>query len=173
MADQPLTVSGSGPARTRRRRGGIEGLYRSHVGWLRRALGHRLGGDTADIDDIVQDAYIRVARYSEEDAQRYPRALLLRIALNLAKDQKRQDARMAANDTAALEDIAVPGDQEYLLALKRTILSLPPDLRHVFLLSRFSAMTNAQIAEHLGVSVKTVEYRMRKALLLCAERLAL
>jgi RNA polymerase sigma factor (sigma-70 family) len=79
---------------------------------------------------------------------------------------------MPANDLATLDDIALEGDQEYLLALKRTILSLPPDLRHVFVLSRFTAMTNVQIAEQLGVSVKTVEYRMRKALLLCAERLA-
>lgn len=173
MADQPFTVSGTGPVHTRRQCGGIEGLYRSHVGWLRRVLCYRLGRHATDIDDIVQDAYIRVARYSDDDAHRHPRALLLRIALNLARDQKRRDARMPANDPVANEDIALEGDQEYLLALKGTILSLPPDLRIVFLLSRFSAMTNVQIAEHLGVSVKTVEYRMRKALLLCAERLAL
>ncbi|WP_430387030.1 RNA polymerase sigma factor [Blastomonas fulva] len=172
MADRPLTASVTRLVRSRRPRDGIEGLYRSHVEWLRRALGYRLGGHAADIDDIVQDAYIRAARYSDDDAHRHPRALLLQIALNLAKDQRRRDARMPANDLATLDDIALEGDQEYLLALKRTILSLPPEFRHVFVLSRFTAMTNVQIAEQLGVSVKTVEYRMRKALLLCAERLA-
>lgn len=171
MADQPFPARGAGTVRPERQPSGIEELYRSHVAWLRRALGYRLGGQI-DVDDVVQDTYVRATRYNDDAALLYPKALLLRIALNIARDEIRRDARIPANDLALSRDIAVEGDQEYLLALKRTVLSLPPDLRCVFLLSRFSAMTNLQIAEHLGVSVKTVEYRMRKALLLCSERLA-
>lgn len=172
MADHPFSAPGRAKSSPVREPGSLESLYRLHVAWLRRALGHRLGGHPVDVEDIVHDAYIRVARYSEEDAGRHPKALLLRIALNLARDQIRRNARMPASDLDSARDIALDGDQEYVLALKRTIFSLPPDLRNVFLLSRFTAMTNVQIAEHLGVSVKTVEYRVHKALLHCSDRLA-
>ncbi|MDM7955793.1 RNA polymerase sigma factor [Blastomonas sp.] len=172
MADHLSPIPRRGLSGRGRQRRAIETLYRTHVDWLRRALGYRLGNHGIDVDDIVHDAYIRIARYSDEDSIHHPKALLLRIALNLARDQMRRDSKLPANDLDPFEEIASEGDQEYLLALKGIILSLPPDLRNVFLLSRFTAMTNVQIAEHLGVSVKTVEYRMRKALLHCAERLA-
>lgn len=171
MADQPMHPQSRDTPAIAASNPGLECLYRSHLAWLKRALRYRLGGGAIEIDDVIQDTYIRVARYTDVDTHHRPKALLLRIALNLARDQFRQKARMPANDVDRTDDISVEGDQEYLLALKQTILSLPPDLRSVFLLSRYTAMTNAQIANHLGVSVKTVEYRMRKALLLCSEQL--
>lgn len=171
MADQPMHPQSRDTPAIAASNPGLECLYRSHLAWLKRALRYRLGGGAIEIDDVIQDTYIRVARYTDADTHHRPKALLLRIALNLARDQFRQKARMPANDVDRTDDISVEGDQEYLLALKQTILSLPPDLRSVFLLSRYTAMTNAQIAKHLGVSVKTVEYRMRKALLHCSEQL--
>lgn len=171
MADQPMRPRGQNAQGTAGSSEGLDSLYRNHFAWLRRALRYRLGNAAIEIDDVVQDTYLRVARYSDEDARLRPKALLLRIALNLAKDQFRRNARIPANDSDRIDDILVEGDQEYLLALKQTILGLPPDLRRVFLLSRYTAMTNAQIAKQLGVSVKTVEYRMRKAILLCSEQL--
>lgn len=152
-------------------RAGLELLYRNHFDWLRQALRFRLRGASIEIDDIVQDTYVRVSRYPDRMAHDKPRALLLRIALNLARDQFRKQSHLPANDGVAPQDLGSEGDQEYLLALKQTILDLPPEIRRVFLLSRFTAMSNAQIAMHLGVSVKTVEYRMHKAMILCAQRL--
>lgn len=159
-----------------RQDGMIDRLYRNHAGWLLERLQRRFAGSGLEAEDLVQDTYLRVARYSEEAAERHPRALLLRIGLNLARDQMRRNkvrpAPVAANDPDPSWDIAVGADQEYLLALKQAILSLPPDLRTVFLLSRFTPMTNADIAKRLGISVKTVEWRMSKALAHCAQRLS-
>ena len=148
----------------------LDMLYRNHCDWLRRALRYRLRGASIEIEDVVQDTYLRVSRYDNSTAQHKPKALLLRIALNLARDQFRRQARQAANDVGTLDNAGVEGDQEYLLALKEAILGLPPDLRSVFLLARFTPMSNAQIAKQLGVSVKTVEYRMHKAMMLCSQR---
>lgn len=149
---------------------GLELLYRNHCEWLRRALRYRLRGANIEIEDVVQDTYVRITRYDSSKAQHKPKALLLRIALNLARDQFRRQSRQAANDVWALENVSEEGDQEYLLALKEAILGLPPDLQKVFLLARFTPLSNAQIAKQLGVSVKTVEYRMHQAMMLCSQR---
>lgn len=172
MADRPVCRAAPAPLVNRLPTKSLEDLYRTHAGWLRRALSRRLRTSSIDVEDIVQDTYIRASRYSDSEARQHPKALLFRIGLNLAHDQIRRDARMPSNDVEPTADIATDGEQEYLLMLKQTILDLPPDLRNVFLLSRFSSMTNAEIARHLGVSVKTVEYRMRKALVACSDRLA-
>lgn len=152
----------------------IDRLYRNHAGWLLGRLQRRFAGTGLEAEDLVQDTYLRVARYGEEAAERHPRALLLRIGVNLALDQmRRAKTRPApANDPDTSWDIPVDADQEYYLGLKRAILALPPDLRTVFLLSRFTPMTNADIAKRLGISVKTVEWRMSKALAHCAQQLS-
>lgn len=69
-------------------------------------------------------------------------------------------------------DIA-PGllDQEAAAELVRLIRDMPGAWRDVFTLSRFRHMTNRDIAAHLDISVKTVEWRMGKALDYCLSRL--
>lgn len=48
--------------------------------------------------------------------------------------------------------------------IEEAILLLPPKCKEVFLLSRESGMKNKQIAESLGLSVKTVEKHITKAI---------
>lgn len=48
--------------------------------------------------------------------------------------------------------------------IRKAIEELPDTYRHTFTLSRFGEQTNVQIADKLGVSVKTVEYRISQAL---------
>ena len=62
-------------------------------------------------------------------------------------------------------------EQEADQLLEQIIVDLPQNLRDVFLLSRFRRMTNHDIAEHLGISVKTVEWRMSKAMEHCMTKL--
>jgi RNA polymerase sigma-70 factor (ECF subfamily) len=73
-----------------------------------------------------------------------------------------------ADESAAVS----PPAQEQTLALKQAILGLPPKLQEVFLLSRFGGLSYDQIAVRCGLSVKTVEARMSKALALCAALVA-
>ncbi|MCD7938328.1 MAG: sigma-70 family RNA polymerase sigma factor, partial [Tannerellaceae bacterium] len=48
--------------------------------------------------------------------------------------------------------------------IEKAIEELPESYRETFKLSRFSDLTNVQIAEQLSVSTKTVEYRISQSL---------
>ena len=149
-----------------------EALYRRHATWLQGRLRRRLGpGSAADAEDLVQETYARAVEIERSAPIGHPRALLLRIAGRLAIDHARRARRLAPLSDAAAERIASPSDQDSGLLLKQVILGLPPRLRDVFVLSRVAGFSYDRIADELGVSVKTVEARMSKALALCAARL--
>jgi len=61
--------------------------------------------------------------------------------------------------------------QTHDVFIRELVLGLPQPLRDVFVLSRFGGLSNSQIAERLGISPKTVEWRMTKALAHCAAQL--
>lgn len=155
--------------------GGLDTLYRGYARWLKTALTRRFGTTPHDADDVVQETWLRLSRYAPHDATRFPRALVMRIAANLLRDDARQ--RRRRGEPVPLDRIGDTGapacapEQFTALVLKETILSLPPVCRDVFVLSRFSTMTYEEIAEHLGISVKTVEWRMAKALAHCTAQL--
>ncbi|MEM1134960.1 MAG: RNA polymerase sigma-70 factor, partial [Bacteroidota bacterium] len=48
--------------------------------------------------------------------------------------------------------------------ISKAINMLPPQCRTIFLLSRYEELSNKEIAAQLGISVKTVENQMTKAL---------
>lgn len=55
--------------------------------------------------------------------------------------------------------------------IEEAINSLPPQCQAVFKLSRFEGLSYAEIAQHLDLSVKTIENHMGKALRIMRERL--
>jgi RNA polymerase sigma-70 factor (ECF subfamily) len=147
----------------------LNGLYRRYSGWLGRRLRGRVGADEAA--DVVQETYLRLAPYLLEDI-RHPKALLLRVALNLVRDERR---RMALRDRAMQGAIPMwvtaadaPVDR---LHLKQVLLTMPPLYRDVFVLSRFDGMTYPEIALAHGISLATVERRMAKAVEHCMAQL--
>ena len=149
---------------------GLNRLYRRYAAWLNRRLRARLGPEAAA--DVVQETYLRIAPYAES-AIRHPKALLLQVALNLVRDESRREARrhLAFQQHKPAEAEAAPQFDQVLLA--QVVLAMPPLYRDVFVLSRFEAMTYSEIGRTLGISVKTVEWRMSKALDYCASRLDL
>ncbi len=67
---------------------------------------------------------------------------------------------------SALEqlDTSVTTFQEIEVIIEKTIADLPPRCREIFILSRFQARKNQEIAEKLEISVKSVEAQITKAL---------
>lgn len=148
----------------------LESLYRQYSGWLGKMLSVRLRSTAIEVDDIVQETYLRVSRYEPDQANRHPKALLMRIAVNLARDHMRRNVvrgGLAPAEEHDLDSVGVQADQHQLLQLKQIVLDLPPIYRDVFVLSRFTGLTYEEIASHVGISVKTVEWRMSRALAMC------
>lgn len=163
----------------RQRRDGLEGradigsLFRRYRGWLRRTLTKRFGPEKAE--DLVQETFLRMGPY-EGQVIAHPAALLARVAQNVAVSDHRRDVARGSLAPRVYEgettpDVAVPADQAEVVLLKQIILSMPSNFRDVFVLSRFAGLSYDEIAERLGLSVKTVEWRMGKALAHCAAKL--
>jgi RNA polymerase sigma-70 factor (ECF subfamily) len=145
-------------------------LHRGHLAWLIEALRRRIGGDLAE--DLAQEAWLRLTAGTEPI--RNPRALLMTVAMNLARDQFRRD-RVRAEHLARAPDRLLPNSAartaEDDLHLKQVILSLPPKLRDVLLLSKIGGLTNREIAQRFGLSVRAVDKRLQKAITLFVTRL--
>lgn len=147
---------------------GLNGLYRRYAGWLDGRLRAHVGADQAA--DVVQETYLRAAPYPSADI-RHPKAFLLRIALNLVRDESRRLTRQRESSGDFGQDQSESASQAEQLMLKQVVLTMPPLYRDIFVLSRFGGMTYPEIAAARGLSVKAVEWRMSKALEHCVARL--
>jgi RNA polymerase sigma-70 factor (ECF subfamily) len=150
--------------------GSIADLYRRYAPWLTARLRGRFG---AEAEDIGHDAWLRVAALEGVEAIRHPKAFLLRTATNLALDRIRHREVVARHAAAVSDGDATEADQLEAVLLEDIIGGLPAPLRDVFVLSRFGCLSHEQIGEQLGITPRTVEWRMTKAVKLCAKRLSL
>lgn len=113
------------------------------------------------------------------------RSYLIRCVRNSCLDflRSNREKREIATDTipAAADSSAVNGvniqplnqllDKELTEKLDEAIAALPIECRTVFELSRFGGKKYAEIALELGISVNTVKYHIKRALLLLNENL--
>ena len=154
----------------------LERLFTKHSHALRLFLRARLGNSDA-AEDALQDVFFRLAqieclaeRLREEKGS--VRSYLFTIANNLVIDQARQAAvrqKYLQNQVAEESVYQITLERELIGAqdverLKVAIVNLKPKFQRAFLLSRFEHWSYSRIAEEMGVSVKTVEYYISKAL---------
>jgi RNA polymerase sigma factor (sigma-70 family) len=147
----------------------VSALYRTHGSWVVAFLARRFGRDLAE--DLAQETFLRLAAQPVD--WKHPKALLARIAINVALDHLRREQAQKRPRLVAAEDYpepSTPPDQHEALLHREVVAKLPRNLRDVYVLSRFAGMTYPEIAERLGLSVKAVEKRMTQALRLCVAR---
>ncbi|MFK0299570.1 RNA polymerase sigma factor [Brevundimonas sp. NPDC090276] len=147
----------------------LAGWHARYDRWLAAQIRRRFSGQSGE--DIAQETWLRLAACADVEAIQRPKAFLLRVATNLAVGQARR--RAVADRFVAVTPPVVQAEADQLEAvfLRQIVLDLPQSLRDVFLLSRVGGLTNSQIAEQLGISQKTVEWRMTRALARCAAQL--
>lgn len=161
----------------------IDDLYRSEAKSLRQFLMAKLA-DPRDVDEVLQEAYLRLCKVEARSEIRNPQGLLYRIATNLVIDRyripKRQTVHMNGDQDGPYVELSSeapsPEDRsmvnQQLRVLKGVIVNLPPRCRQVFIMHRIKQMTHSEISRTLGISTQMVEKHIAKALLRCRQRLA-
>lgn len=156
----------------------IEDLIRDHGEALRRFVALRMRS-TPEIDDLLQDVYLRLARVDDladkvSRGSGSTRAYLYSIANNLIVDRLRQNAmraRYGLTDPPELPDLVSNETPERIVAgrqdldrVMKLLAELNPKWRTAFVLNRFKFMGHRQIAEEMGVRPKRVEKYIASAL---------
>lgn len=140
-----------------------------HEPMLRAWLGRRFAGQL-DLDDIVQEAYMRVLQAHADGALGSPKAFLFATARNLALDRLRRHEVSrteylgemdALNVLDERDDVpeTVARNQELAL-LSSAIQSLPTRCRQIFTLRKLYGLSQREIARRLGLSESTVSNQL-------------
>jgi RNA polymerase sigma-19 factor, ECF subfamily len=148
-----------------------DALFRAYAPGLF-AFVARYVGSPAIAEDLVQDLFFALwARRDTMRIQGSVRTYLFTAARNRALNHLKRE-RVADRFRASLRvgaepsDPSAPGESGVLAAMQiqRAIDALPPRCRLIFSLCRQRDMPHTQIAMLLGISVKTVEVQMGRAL---------
>lgn len=134
-----------------------------------------------DVDDLIQDVYIRVAERGGLDDVRAPRAFLCKVARNLALNEKNKSSTRL---NSQLEDVLSEHNTPTTMSLDEqaeqhqrfthfceVINSLPAQCRRVFIMKKFEGLPSAEIAQNLSITVSTVDKHLAKGMIECKEAL--
>lgn len=155
----------------------FEALFRAHYRGL---CGFAMGylKDAGQAEDLVQDLFFRLWLDREKVAitmsvKAYLFAAVRNRCLNALKTTGR--LRVLNEETDDRLDEEEPSEDEHaerIARVRAAIEMLPEERRKVFKLSRYEGLKYQEIADRLGISVKTVENQMGKALKTLREELA-
>ncbi|MEO7597727.1 MAG: RNA polymerase sigma factor [Opitutus sp.] len=127
-----------------------------------------------DIDDVVQDSYVRIWKARAIQPIKSAKAFLFTIARRVALDVARHNRRSPIDGTSDFEklpfqhpgrdasDLAATAQEVELLAT--VIDSLPARCREVFMLRRLQGVSQKEIALRLGISEQTVQVQAARGL---------
>ncbi|PXY43101.1 RNA polymerase sigma factor [Flavobacterium hydrophilum] len=122
-------------------------------------------------EDIVQNVFIKVwEQRTRLKSDHSIKSFLYKLVYNEFIDLYRKNQSLFSLEKTyydALNSVVLEDDSEsfqrVLKVVNKEIESLPPKCREVFILSKKEGLTNIEIAEHLDVSIKTVEAQITKA----------
>ncbi len=134
-----------------------------------------------DAEEIAQEVFVKFwekcdTLSPDSSVKSYLYRSVHNSCLNALKHEKVKDSYrqyMIQFMEASSENIFDSEDPDLLMnRILGEIDNLPPRCSEIFKLSRFEGLKYQEIAEHLGISVKTVEVQMGKALKVLREKLA-
>ena len=130
-----------------------------------------------EIEDVVQEAFVKVLEVQGDRTIDSIDAYLFRTARNIALNKLgKSDYKLteALGDLIAEPDIAVSPtlEQEYESRQQfelfcESLVDLPERCQQAFVLRRVYGFTQAEIAERMEISVNTVEMHLGKGVVLC------
>lgn len=154
-------------------------VFRAHYAHLV-SFAQGLLRDRSAAEDAAQEVMLELwRRRTDVVITESLRAYLLRATRNRALNQlrhvnvqKRAEPHLVGEDSVTATGASELVATELKGAIVEAIAELPPACREVFELSRGRGLRYAEIASTLGISVKTVESQMGKALKHLRTRLA-
>lgn len=134
-----------------------------------------------DVDDMVQESFVRLLRAREHGHVACVRAYLFTIARNVATALLRRPrifdenpitdlafTRIVQSDADVVEQVSTR--QEVALLLD-AIDTLPGRCREVFILRKLQGVSQRDIAQRLGISEQTVQVQVARGARKCADYL--
>lgn len=132
-----------------------------------------------DVDDVVQESFLRMWRTRLVRPIASSRAFLFTVARNLAFDLSRRSRRSPVDRTVAFEHVTEAADAtsaadsigfaEKVDLLGRAIAQLPARRRDIVVLHKIQGLSQREVAQRLGLSEKTVENQVALAIKNCRQ----
>ena len=162
--------------------GSFEGFFKALYPRLCLYCKIKFGFDIYQAEDIVNTAFIKLWQVRETiqqelAAKSYLYKTIHSTSLNILKHQKVVDAHAKYLASSISEESLSSGFDSFDLKQLResidvAVSELPEQMRRIFELSRIDGLKYAEIAGRLGISVKTVETQMSRALSKLREKLS-
>ncbi|MCF8245725.1 MAG: RNA polymerase sigma-70 factor [Saprospiraceae bacterium] len=156
----------------------LKELFDAHYKAVCAAI-HRIVGERGVTEDLAQQVFIRFwEKRNQIQINTSPGAYLHRMAVNESlawlrakKNQQPEEITFATPLPAQMDGEVILLHSELSDQIHKAIDALPPRCRTVFQLSRFEELSYQEIADEMGISIKTVEHQMGKALRVLREQL--
>lgn len=119
----------------------------------------------AEVDDLAQEVFLRLLRYSDDVAVENPQGYLFRIAANVANEWRDRSRVRQPHDRSWLDELQIdPADQpdnavfqnRVSKQLQTAVDRLPKRQRQVLLLHVNEGLTYKEIADRLDVTYRIV-----------------
>ncbi|CAM4240357.1 DNA-directed RNA polymerase specialized sigma subunit, sigma24 family [Zobellia roscoffensis] len=125
----------------------------------------------AQSEDVVQQTFIKLWDNRQKlDEDQSPKGYLYAIAYNIycdtLKTKKKQEKLMSVIWERALRDRIeedLDAKERRIQKMRQIIDSLPPKCKEIVQMNKIQGIKYKDIAEHMGISIKTVEAQMRIA----------
>lgn len=145
-------------------------LFRKYYSMLC-AYGHKFV-ELEEAEECVQDAFLwlwenREVMVVQSSLSSYLFAIVHHRALNRINQKEvksRVENYFCEEMQSLIEDTNFYHIEELTLRIQEAVAALPESYREAFVMHRFKDMTYKEIADLLGVSPKTVDYRIQQAL---------
>lgn len=137
----------------------------------------RFLSSSQDIEDVVQESYLKALSAEKKHEITSPKAFLFRIARNEAlKELQKKSRRItdyldeldipeAATSETLVEDSSIAKQRFGLFCQSAT--EMPPRCRKAFLMCKVYGFSYKEIASHLDISVSGVEKHVARGLEIC------
>jgi RNA polymerase sigma factor (sigma-70 family) len=146
---------------------------------LRRRLIQRGRSSRRDLDDLIQEGFLRLCLYqhARREPVRDPVAFLVNVVEKVHIDRLRHATltrrifsdqpveQVECVDTTSLPEQDAEA-RELVERIERSLAAASPRTREAFLLHRFDGMSYAEIAKRLCISTRAVTNHIAKALVL-------